>query len=258
MPSSEIALAVRAAGVGVAGRPVRPVRAAGQHRRAGGQVADVDVEAMQGGLRVRVRDRAEVVGLASRTRRFEPSAEICGSRGVVVARRAVGARRAADERRGAGDAVAHDHVADGVRVLGGDVLRFGVERDVAPVGGDRRVEAGALRAALMPASVNVRDTSSVVSVLTTRTNTSVCRLPSVSTSDRFLAREANAMTLPSADIRGTNAPGGPRSRRRRRRPADQHVRPGLQVAAVDEPLGLRRRDQVRGRTSPTPRSGSRA
>ena len=58
----------------------------------------------------------------------------------------------------------------------------------------------------MPASVNVRDTSSVWSVLTTRTKTSVLRLPSLSSLDRFLARVANAMTFPSADIRGTNAP----------------------------------------------------
>ncbi len=58
----------------------------------------------------------------------------------------------------------------------------------------------------MPASVNVRDTSSVWSVLTTRTKTSVLRLPSLSSLDRFLARVAKAMTLPSADVRGLNAP----------------------------------------------------
>ena len=122
-----------------------PVRAAGQHRGAGGHVADVDVEAMQGrlgsGAVIEPRLSACVTNAT-----FEPSAESCGQRGVVVARRAAGAGRPADERRRARDAVAHDHVAHGVRVLGGDVLRLGVERDVAPVGGDRRVEAGALRA----------------------------------------------------------------------------------------------------------------
>ena len=58
----------------------------------------------------------------------------------------------------------------------------------------------------MPTSVNVRDTSSVVFALTVRTNTSVFPLVSVSSSDRFVARVANATTFPSADIRGTNAP----------------------------------------------------
>ena len=134
---------------------------------------------------------------------------------------------------------------DGVRVLGGEVLRVGVERDVAPVGGDRRVEAGALRAG--DAGVRERAGHELGLVRAHDADEHVgVRLPSLSSVDRFVARVANATTFPSADIRGTNAPVVRQVAAGAARPADQHVRAGLQIAAVDEALGLRGRDQVRG------------
>ena len=204
---------------------------------------------MQGRLRVRVRDRAEVVGLRPE-RDLRAVRRHLRDRGVIVARRAVGARRAADERRGAGDAVTHDHVADRVRVLGGHVLRFGVERDVAPVGGDRRVEAGALRAADRGISERARHELGRVRAHHADEHVGVQVAVGVHVRQVLGARGERD------DVAVGRHPGHTRARRVRGRaagagrPADQHVRPGLQVAAVDEPLGLRRRDQVVGERVP--------